>query len=237
MSPAQYAQEFECDFGASAGNVLIPLDLARGSAGKRLKREQFYYAPCVVGVDVARFGEDRSCILVRQGLAVLSMDVLRGVNTMELASKTLDVAMKNKADAVFVDEVGVGSGVVDRLRQLGGFNVFPVNGGAKPANERFVNLRAEMWMRTADWLREGGAIPDREDLIADLCTPTYSYNAAHRLVLESKEDMKKRGVPSPDLGDALALTFAFTVHKKDIRDAAIEHKHSMAKTDYDLFSS
>jgi len=111
---------------------------------------------------------------------------------------------------VFVDETGLGAGVVDRLRQLNHRDVIGVNGAASPSDKRFLNKRMEMWSNMADWLKTAN-IPDDKDLIADLTTPEYFYNNRGQLVLESKDSLKKRGQSSPDRGDSLALSFAYPV--------------------------
>jgi hypothetical protein len=117
-------------------------------------------------------------------------------------------------DAVFID-AGAGAGVIDRLRQLG-HDVVEVNFGGKPTDPRYVNKRAEMWHELADWVRAGGAIPNDNSLKLELATPTYKYDAANRIQLEGKDEIKKRlpEAGSPDLADALALTFAQPVVKR-----------------------
>ena len=115
-------------------------------------------------------------------------------------------------DAVFID-AGRGEGVIDRLRQLG-FSVIEVNFGSKALVDAYANKRAEMWDSMAKWLRSGGCLPNHPELKTDLCTPTYSFNSANKMVLESKDDIKKRGLHSTDVADALALTFAMPVAPK-----------------------
>lgn len=125
-----------------------------------------------------------------------------------MVAKIIDT---EKPVKVFVDVGGLGAGVVDRLRELNyGHALIAVNGGARPtAEDRYVNKRCEMWGRMRDWLLDEPAqIPDSDSLHADLAAPHYSYDSSSRVKLERKEDMKRRGVRSPDEGDALALTFA-----------------------------
>ena len=142
---------------------------------------------------------------------------------MQLADKVAAESDLWNPDAVFID-AGGGAGVVDRLPQLG-HNVIEVNFGGKAADELFLNKRAEMWWAMRDWLRAGGAIPDDMELKLELATPTYSYTSANRVQLESKDDIKKRlqGGASPDKADALALTFAMPVSKRDYRRELMEH--------------
>jgi phage terminase large subunit len=140
--------------------------------------------------------------------------------------------------AVFVDEGGVGGGVVDRLRQLG-HRVIGVNFGAKADGLvdglRCANKRAEMWARLRDWLKTGGAIDPGPELAGDLSGVEYGFTADNAIQLERKEDMKKRGLASPDDADALALTFAFPVAPLRWGADAAAGTEGRAETDYDPF--
>ena len=173
-------------------------------------------------MDVARYGDDRSVIIRRQGLAAFPPIVLQGVDNMDLAARVANEINAWKPDAVFIDGGGVGGGVIDRLRQLG-FDVIEVNFGGKPISDKFANKRAEMWNGMAEWLTAGGCLPNNPELKTDLCVPTYSFNAAGKMILESKDDIKKRGSRSTDLGDALALTFALPVRPKSTIYARNRH--------------
>ena len=173
----------------------------------------------VMGVDVARYGDDRSVIQFRRGrdARTLPTFVYRSLDIMTLASRVVEKIEEYGPTTVFVDGVGVGGGLVDRLGQLGyGRQVYEVNAGSTPDDkDRYKNKRAEMWGVMKDWLKEG-AIPNERGWYDDLCGLEYSYDMNQRLQLERKEDMKKRGLASPDLGDALALTFAETVYDEAI---------------------
>jgi hypothetical protein len=214
MSLSQYRQEFLCDFSASSDNILIGIDLV-SQACQRDPRECFSEgAPKILGVDVARYGDDRSVILKRQGLVAFEPLVLQGIDNMTLASRVATEINAWQPDAVFVDG-GRGEGVIDRLRQLL-FIVKEVNFGGKPANDAYANKRSEMWDLMTKWLLAGGCLPNHPELKTDLATPTYSFNAAGKLVLEGKDEIKKRGLRSTDLADALALTFAEPVTPRGI---------------------
>lgn len=175
------------------------------------------YDPFVIGVDVARFGDDSSVICFRKGRDARSIEwfVGQGLSTMELAAKVAEFYAMYHADALFVDGGGVGGGVVDRLRELR-VPVFEVQFGAKPdgvgtdPSEKFANKRAEIYGAMRAWLA-GGAIPDDDALELELVGPNYGYNQRDAIQLETKADMKRRGLPSPDRADALAITFAFPV--------------------------
>ena len=135
---------------------------------------------------------------------------------MDLASRVAAKIESWKPDAVFIDS-GNGSGVIDRLRQLG-YDVIEVHFGGKALDPGYLNKRAEMWFELASWIKQGGSIPNNVDLKQDLAAPIYWYDNAGRKQLEPKDDIKKRGLPSPDLGDALALTFAQPVAKLSMLD-------------------
>lgn len=173
--------------------------------------------PLLFGLDVARFGDDRSVLAIREGDCLVRSIVWEKLDTQQLAAHVLEFANARKPDAVFVDGVGVGAGVVDRLRALK-LKVIEVNAGAKAGQERrYGNKRMEMWARMRDWLNGRGAISEYElDLASELTGPTYHYDASNRMFLEKKEDMKKRGLRSPDMADALALTFAEPVAVPDV---------------------
>lgn len=168
--------------------------------------------PLVMGVDVARFGDDQSVILLRHGRKIISIKSYRSLDLMEFAARVVENIAEFKPHAVFVDGVGIGAGVVDRLRQLN-YKPIEVQSGSKSSNpEQFINLRAEMWWLMKEWL-EGADIPkEAQALRYDLTSIEYSYDARMRVALEKKSDMKKRGLPSPDYADALALTFAEPVN-------------------------
>lgn len=222
MTEEAFAREYLCDFSAAGADQLISLAEATDASRRYYKPTDYDYAPKIIGVDPARFGDDRSVILRRQGLVAFSPRALRGLNNMQLADKVAAEIDLWNPDAVFID-AGGGAGVVDRLHQLG-HNVIEVNFGGKAADELFLNKRAEMWWAMRDWLRAGGAIPDDMELKLELATPTYSYTSANRVQLESKDDIKKRlqGGASPDKADALALTFAMPVSKRDYRRELME---------------
>lgn len=214
MSDAQYRQEWLCDFSAAADNVLITIDQVADACRRNWREAELAGSPKVLGVDVARFGDDRSVIQRRWGLCAFEPTVLQGLDNMALASRVAAEIEEWKPDGVFID-AGRGEGVIDRLRSLG-HHVVEVNFGAKPLDAHYANKRAEMWSLMAKWISAGGALPQHAGLKSDLCVPTYGFDAAGRMRLESKDDIKARGMPSPDCGDALALTFAMPVAAKEL---------------------
>ena len=211
MSDNQYRQEFLCDFSASVDNVLITIDLVSKAASRVLSENDVRLAPKIIGVDVARFGDDRSVICKRQGLWCKPLRIIEKMDNMTFAGMVAYEIDNFKPDAVFID-AGRGEGVIDRLRQLG-YQVMEINFGSQAQdNARYANKRSEMWDKVREWLENGGAIPNDTQLKTELSSPTYYFDARGRKVLEAKEKLKERGLRSPDMADALALTFAFPVN-------------------------
>jgi hypothetical protein len=206
-----FKREMLCDFSASGEDQLMSLTDVNEACRRHLRQDEYAHAARILGVDPARFGDDRSVIFPRQGLYAMKPQVYRGIDNMALADKVAQQIELFRPDAVFVD-AGNGAGVIDRLRQLH-HEVIEVHFSGSPSQARYLNKRAEMWFEMRDWLRAGGAIPDLVDLKQDLAAPTYRFTPADKIQLESKDDIKARGLPSPDLGDALALTFAFPIYK------------------------
>ncbi len=207
-----FRQEYLCDFTADADDVLISSDTVVQASGRKYAPAEIAHAPKIIGVDPARFGADRSVIFCRQGLQTFEPEVLRKTDNMTLAAHVAAAIQNFHPDAVFID-AGCGGGVIDRLRQLG-FSVTEINFGAAPLKAgQYANKRAEMWGEMRAWLQNGGALPAMAELRADLCGVRYSFDPAGKLKLESKETLKERTGRSPDLADALALTFAMPVMK------------------------
>jgi len=225
-------------FPRAGTTQFISGDLAREAAFREFEHDKSG-APLLMGVDVARFGDDETVICLRRGRDARShpWTVLRGEDTMAVAAKVAALYIEYEVDAIFVDGGGVGGGVVDRCRQLN-VPVWEVQFGGKadrpdPDNEtfKFRNKRSEMWGFMKAWLKRG-ILPNETDIIDQLAGPEYSYNDKDEIQLEKKSDMKKRGIPSPDRADALALTFAYPV----VPLAKQKKSAAVAEMDYDPFS-
>ncbi len=173
-------------------------------------KEQYNHHRTILGVDVARFGTDQSVIVKRQG-PVIDKDIQKflGLDTMSLSGKVLDVYRSCGFNAIVcVDGVGVGAGVVDRLRSLG-VPVVDVQSGAKSFDIRtYFNKRSELYGRLKDWLYAGGCLPNDIDISNQLRTLEYQINNRLQIQLMSKEDIRKEIGSSPDTTDAIAYTFA-----------------------------
>lgn len=207
MSEAEYNREFECSFDEPDVAQFIAYSTCMASQ----EREAIRKTPLVIGVDPARFGDDRTCLLVRAGDEIIDIKRYRGLDGPDVVGQVALMADTYKPDKIFVDGAGLGGPICDYLRKLA-WPVLEVQAGAKSFQpERYGNKRVEMWATMREWIVNHGVLPDDRELIDDLVAPTYHFDAGHRMFLEKKEDMKKRGLPSPDSGDALALTFAFPV--------------------------
>lgn len=184
-------------------------------AARKVKIETQKTTPLIIGVDPAIGDNDRCAIIKRKGRVAYDLELLRNYNTMELAGKLKTMIDKERPAKVFIDCIGIGAGVVDRLLEMGYHCVVGIN-VARTANdkERFGNLRAELWSEMRDWLTGEipVQIPDSDELHTDLCGLGYKHRSNGQLLIESKDDLKKRGMPSPDCSDALAHTFAFGKH-------------------------
>lgn len=201
-------------FQTTGGDSLINPDIVM----KARKCKAQPVGPIVLGVDPARFGADRTSIVFRCGRLVYGLKSYEKKDTMEVAGIVHKIINEQPAGhqiaKVFIDVGGLGAGVVDRLKELGyGKLIVAVNGGGTPLDaDRYMNKRAEMWGEMNQWLIDAPCqIPDSDSLHADLCGPFYKFDSKTRLVLEKKEDMKARGLRSPDEADAVALTFAYPV--------------------------
>lgn len=214
MPERAFAREFLCDFAAGGEDQLISLGTVEAASKRHYKDEEIAKAPLVLGVDPARFGDDKSVLCMRQGLKAEPPQAYHGLDNMALADKIASVINDRSPDAVFID-AGAGSGVIDRLRQLG-FDVIEVPfSGRANRDDLYANKRAEMWWEMKEWLERGGAIPNDQLLKQELATPTYKYNQQNKRQLESKDQVKERLMgSSTDRSDALALTFAHHVQKR-----------------------
>ena len=175
--------------------------------------------PLVCGLDVARGGNDTNVFRFRRGPDARSIEPIRipGEQTrdsMLLVTKAADVLQREftgrRVKMLFVDGTGIGGPICDRLKQLGFTNVMEVQFARRAPDRKYANMRSYMWGRMREWLSHG-SIDAAAQLEQDLTGPGYMHNPADQVVLEKKDDMKRRGLASPDDGDALALTFAAPV--------------------------
>lgn len=204
-------------FPRQGDKQFISRELINGAVERQLEKDD--WAPLILGVDVARYGDDHSVLRWRQGRDARSIPrvKVKGYDNMALANLVAHWIDKTNPDAVCID-AGNGTGVIDRLKALG-YKVHEVWFGAKSPDHEWANYRIYMWAQMRDWLG-GGCIDDDPDLVDDLAGPEYKFQGtSDKMLLESKEDMKRRHLASPDDGDALACTFAVKVARRDLRTA------------------
>jgi hypothetical protein len=206
-----FMQEYPCNaveaFQTSGDDSFISPNLIMSARESTVER----FGHLLVGVDPARYGHDRTSIIRRRTRVAFTLQSFSKKDTMEVTGIVHRIIVEEKPSRVFVDIGGLGAGIYDRLRELGHDKiVHPVNGGSTPLDQkRYVNKRAEMWGLMREWLQDQPcSIPDSDSLHADLCNIKYKFDSKSRLQMEKKEDMKKRGIRSPDEADALSLTFA-----------------------------
>jgi hypothetical protein len=175
-------------------------------------------APIVIGVDPARFGADATVIAVRQGRDIIAVQRHRGDDTMTVVGHVIEAIEEYKPALVVIDEGGLGAGIVDRLKEQR-YKIKGVNFGNKSANPvMYGNKRAEMWGKMKDWLKTA-SIPLDRFLKTDLISPMMKPDSKGTIFLESKKDMKARGLASPDAADAICVTFAFPVAHREARES------------------
>jgi hypothetical protein len=208
------------EFPRAGSNQFISADAVADC--RKYKAEGYEKLPKIASLDVARFGDDQSVLGDRQGRKARIWKKWRGLDTVQLAERVIEYLQKEKPDALVVDGDGIGAGVIDHLRHRGFTDkVFEFHGGATPNDQAmYFNRRAEIWGAMRDWVNAGAEIPDDPELATDLTGPEYGFSAKQQIQLERKEDMKKRGLASPDCGDMLAMTFAVKVAPKRVQEAA-----------------
>lgn len=188
-------------------------------------------AGLIMAIDVARYGNDRSVIRFRQGRDARSIPPLtfKGLSTVKLAEIAAQEINAKRPDAVVIESTGPGAGVIDILRDKG-YRIHEVHPGSAAINHAiYVNKRAEYWAAMRDWIYDVGVLPMNDGLRRELITIMYSMDRhEQRTQLEAKEAMKKRGLPSPDEADTLALTFAITIPRRDRNNIRAAHRGSRA---------
>lgn len=202
------------EFPLADDDTVLPLSLVGSAVGRDIVVA--HQTPVVWGLDVARFGKNASVLVKRKGKEVRpDIQKWRGLDLMQLVGAVhqeyITCPSDQRPTEINVDSLGLGAGVVDRLRELG-LPVRGINVSELPAmKDRYRNLRAELWYTCRDWFEPMDAsIPDDDELISQLIAVKYKYASNGKLQIESKDEMDKRGLESPDVADALMLTFAGT---------------------------
>jgi len=199
------------EFPLADDDTIIPFHLVEAATNRDIQLDEG--APIVWGLDVARFGSDKSALAKRQGNVITEVTSWQGLDLMATVGRVkaqYDGLPSNlRPREIMVDVIGMGSGVVDRLRELG-LPVRGVNVAESPSMAgTYINLRAELWFKMRGWLEQRNAkIPKDERLIGELTSIRYTFVSSGKMKAEGKDDMKRRGLPSPDIADAVCLTFA-----------------------------
>lgn len=192
-----------------------------------MQREKYkdLTAPIVIGVDPARFGSDSTVIAVRQGRDIIEIKKYKGDDTMETVGRIIEAIEEYRPALVCIDEGGLGAGVVDRLKEQR-YKIRGVNFANKASNSMmYGNKRAEIWGLMREWLKSA-AIPSDRYLKTDLISPLMKPDSKGSIFLESKKDMKARGLASPDAADAIALTFSYPVAHRQYVDKSPRRSYS-----------
>ena len=199
------------EFPLADDDTVIPIDLVVSAMNRDVEARPDVRP--IWGLDVARFGTDKSALAKRYGHVITEVMTWGGLDLMQLCGR-----VKAEYDAlkpsdrpleILVDSIGLGAGVVDRLRELG-LPARGVNVAESPAlGQTYTNLRAELWFRVKAWLEQRNSkLPNDEGLLAELVSPRYTFTSNGKMKVEGKDDMRKRGLSSPDRADAVCLTLA-----------------------------
>ncbi len=210
------------EFPRVGSNCFIPQDAVERC--RQYTAVGFETQPRILGVDVARFGQDQTVLCLRQGRKVFPLEKYRGWSIDKTADYVFDFIQREHIDATVVDSAGLGAGVFDNLNRMGVSHLYEHNGGTKPFDAmRYYNRRAEVWGLMREAVIANLDLPgDDVELADDLVGPTFGLSALQQIQLEKKDDMRRRGLNSPDCGDALSQTFAVklaggTRYKTEVR--------------------
>lgn len=203
------------EFPVSDDDTLIPLHWVTSAVGRDIQYLAGSDIKKMAGLDVARFGADASALVIRENKRVTSIDKWQGMDLMTVCGHVKAKYDENAFTMVAVDSIGVGAGVLDRLLELGvpavGVNVAEVS----PYRDKFERLRDDLWWRAREFFEEKECSIDpsvalKDELIAELSTIKYKYLSNGKILVERKEDMKRRGLVSPNLADAFCLSLFLT---------------------------
>ena len=199
------------EFPLADDDTIIPFHLVESATHRDVEVSD--ETKPVWGLDVARFGTDCTALCKRQGPVVTEIRSWRGLDLMQTVGRVVAeyeaLSPSNRPREILVDSIGIGSGVVDRLRELE-LPVRGINVAESPSmKETYTNLRSELWFKTKAWLEDRSCkLPPNDQLIAELTSIRYSFTSSGKMKAEGKDEMRRRGLSSPDLADALCLTMA-----------------------------
>jgi phage terminase large subunit len=216
-------------------NALLSIEEVETAMKRNPLPPVYEWAQKRIGVDVARFGDDRTVLFPRQGSASFTPIVMRHARdsavSVDIASRVMQKSLEWGAEVAFFDDtVGWAHGAVDVMRAAG-YSPVAVQFDKPSTNPRYFNMRAEMWMEMADWIKRGGALPPIPEMVAELTQPTYFFSGG-KFQIESKDQIKKRLGRSPDLADGLALSFALPDQPAQSQDFVLPRR-AKSTLDYD----
>lgn len=217
------------EFPPSSINALLGLEEVERAMARHLRKDEYDWAQKRLGVDVARFGDDRTVIFPRQGLASFRPVIMRNARTTEIAARVMVCKKRWGSELELIDDTGHwGHGVIDNL-YAAGLGPIGINYAGKALNPRYKNRRAEFWIKGAEAIRGGAALPPLPDMVGELTEPTYTFvNGV--FVLEEKDQIKERLGRSPDLADAYMQTYAL----EDMPGEVIERLKATQKASHDF---
>lgn len=225
------------EFPASSLNTLLTPDEVRNAMERRYKDGEYAWAQKRLGIDVARFGLDRTVIMPRQGLRAYRPVIMRGADGPQIAARVAQAKEKWHSEFEFLDATGGwGMSASDQLR-ASGYQPMDVLYHAPAINPKYKNRRVEMWMEMAKWVKRGGWLPDMPMLVQELTVPTYTFSNG-QYMLQEKDLVKKVLGRSPDIADALGLTFAMPDMPAGDSPEGLKRarKYAKAMADYDPFA-
>jgi len=200
------------EFAKADIDTIIPYELVDAAMGRDIAVDE--HQRTIWALDPARFGDARTALVKRTGSVVTEVMSWRGLDTMQTIGRVMaeyEALPESQQPAeILIDEVGLGGPIVDRMRQLVGDIVRGVNVSESPSSKGvYNNLRSELWFKAKAWFESRTCkVPKNEELLADLTAITYTFSASGKMQAETKDSMRKRGLRSPDLADALCLSFA-----------------------------
>lgn len=194
------------EFPDEAINTLLTVEEVLEAQSRKIPKQSYDFSQIRLGIDVARFGLDRTVLFKRQGLVSFKPHVMQGAKTDQIAGRAALMKSEEMIEVIFIDGTGgFGAGVADSL-SLAKIEALEVHASGKPIDSQYYNKRAECWYEMGKFVKKG-SLPNDPDLVRELTEITYTFRDG-KLIMESKDQLKERLGYSPDKADALSLTFA-----------------------------
>lgn len=194
-------------FPPTSINSLLGPDQVRAAMSRTLRADAYEFTQKRLGIDVAFEGDDTTVLFPRQGLAAFKFVTMKNAKSADIAARVMMAKKNFGSEMEFIDDTGGWSKGVQEFLAQAGIATHPVNFSGKAIDPRYYNIRAEMYWNMSEWVKNGGALPYDEQLLRELCAPTYTLRNG-KILLEDKKQIKARLGFSPDIADALALTFS-----------------------------